>query len=80
MPRYEPQGETARALRALADQLLAGVELPVLLRSALPFVHRELDAMLAAADADPERARQALRPYVASLARAFDFTPEDLAA
>jgi hypothetical protein len=80
MARYAPTTDRGRALSALADELLASVQLPGMLRAALPLVHRELDKTIAAVDAKPEAATAALRPLVARLVVALELDPAELVA
>ena len=78
MSRYEPTTDTGRAVRALVDEMLSTVRLPGMLAAALPLVHRELDKMIGGVDADPDAARERLRPLFVRVVRAFGFTRADL--
>lgn len=79
MARYEPTTERGIALKAIADSLLEGAQLPGMLRAARPLINRELDATIAGVDANPEAAADGLRPLALSLALALDIKPHELA-
>lgn len=71
----EPQTETGRALKLIADEVLDGA--PGMLKAiAMPLIVK----MIASADADPERARTVIRPLIVRLARAVELTADELAA
>jgi len=78
MSRYEPDTDTGQAVRALVDEMLSTVRLPGMMAAALPLVHRELDKMIAGIDADPDAARDRLRPLFVRVVRALGFSAADL--
>lgn len=78
MARYEPQTEVAKALGALADELLKAVMLPAMARVMMPQILSAIDANLERIDADPDNALRQLRPQVARVAAAVDLTCREL--
>lgn len=80
MARYQPDSEAGLAVRALADEIIAGVELPAFLRGMMPLFEREIDRMVEGVDRNPEAAREGLRPLVVRLVDALGIEPAELRA
>ena len=80
MARYEPTTDRGRAVRALCDELLEGIELPWMFRGALPLALANLDKTIAAIDQQPEATTATLRPLVARLVVALELDPAELVA
>lgn len=70
---YEPQSDAAKALGALAGEMLG--QAPSLIRG---FAQGQVDRLLYDIDQDPEGARESLRPHVRAVVQSLGMTAEEL--